>query len=54
MLSSKGLPVKLSLMWFKWRDARISFILDDRHVRNVVADTEPTLDVKPAGNGAAD
>jgi RNA polymerase sigma-70 factor (ECF subfamily) len=43
------------VMWLEWRDGRISFIHDYRHVRYVVADVEPTLapEVNPAGDGAA-
>ena len=31
------------IMWLEWRDDRISFIHDYRHVRYVVADAELTL-----------
>jgi RNA polymerase sigma-70 factor (ECF subfamily) len=47
---------KLSyMMWLEWRDGRISFIHDYRHVRYVAADAELALapDIKPAGDGAA-
>jgi len=42
------------MMWLEWRDERISFIHDYRHVRYVVADAELALapDVRPAGDGA--
>lgn len=40
------------LMWLEWRDGRISFIHDYRHVRYVVADAKLMLapDVKVAGD----
>jgi RNA polymerase sigma-70 factor (ECF subfamily) len=43
------------MMWLEWRDGRISFIHDYRHVRYVAADAELALapDLKPAGDGAA-
>jgi RNA polymerase sigma factor (sigma-70 family) len=42
------------MMWLEWRDGRISFIRDYRHVRYVAADAELTLasDVNPANDGA--
>jgi RNA polymerase sigma-70 factor (ECF subfamily) len=48
-------PKPSYMMWLEWRDGRISFIRDYRHVRYVVADAELALapDVKPAGDGAA-
>jgi len=48
-------PKPSYMMWLEWRDGRISFIRDYRHVRYVVADAELTLapDVRPAGDGAA-
>jgi ketosteroid isomerase-like protein len=40
-------------MWLEWRDGRISFIRDYRHVRYVARDAElvPALDVEPKGEG---
>jgi RNA polymerase sigma-70 factor (ECF subfamily) len=48
-------PKPSYMMWLEWRDGRISFIRDYRHVLYVVADAELALapDVKPAGDGAA-
>ena len=48
-------PKPSYMMWLEWRDGRISFIRDYRHVRYVAADAELALapDVKPAGDGAA-
>jgi RNA polymerase sigma-70 factor (ECF subfamily) len=48
-------PKPSYMMWLEWRDGRISFIHDYRHVRYVVADAELALapDAKPAGDGAA-
>ena len=48
-------PKPSYMMWLEWRDGRISFIHDYRHVRYVAADAELALapDVKPAGDGAA-
>jgi RNA polymerase sigma-70 factor (ECF subfamily) len=43
------------MMWLEWRDGRISFIRDYRHVRYVAADAELLLtpDAKPTGEGDA-
>jgi RNA polymerase sigma-70 factor (ECF subfamily) len=43
------------MMWLEWRDGRISFIHDYRHVRYVAADAELALapDIKPAGDCVA-
>lgn len=43
------------MMWLEWRDDRISFIRDYRHVRYVVADAELVLaaDAERFGDGAA-
>ncbi len=48
-------PKPSYLMWLEWRDGRISFIRDYRHVRYVAADAELALapDAKPAGEGTA-
>jgi RNA polymerase sigma factor (sigma-70 family) len=48
-------PKPSYMMWLEWRDGRISFIHDYRHVRYVAADAELALapDAKPAGDGAA-
>jgi hypothetical protein len=48
-------PKPSYMMWLEWRDGRIGFIHDYRHVRYVAADAELALapDVKPAGDGAA-
>lgn len=48
-------PAPSSFMWLEWREGRISFIHDYRHVRYVAADAELTLapDGGPAGEGAA-
>ncbi len=48
-------PKPSYMMWLEWRDGRISFIHDYRHVRYVAADAELVLapDVKPAGDGSA-
>jgi len=48
-------PKPSYMMWLEWRDGRISFIRDYRHVRYVIADAELALapDTKPAGDGAA-
>jgi RNA polymerase sigma-70 factor (ECF subfamily) len=48
-------PKPSYMMWLEWRDGRISFIHDYRHVRYVAADAELALapDIKPAGDGAA-
>jgi RNA polymerase sigma-70 factor (ECF subfamily) len=48
-------PKPSYMMWLEWRDGRISFIHDYRHVRYVAADAELVLapDAKPAGDGAA-
>ena len=47
-------PKPSYMMWLEWRDGRISFIRDYRHVRYVVADAELVLapDVQRAGDGA--
>jgi RNA polymerase sigma factor (sigma-70 family) len=47
-------PKPSYMMWLEWRDGRISFIRDYRHVRYVAADAELTLapDVNPADDGA--
>jgi RNA polymerase sigma-70 factor (ECF subfamily) len=47
-------PKPSYMMWLEWRDGRISFIRDYRHVRYVAADAELTLapDVDPADDGA--
>jgi RNA polymerase sigma factor (sigma-70 family) len=47
-------PKPSYLMWIEWRDGRISFIHDYRHVRYVVADAELALapDGRRAGEGA--
>ena len=49
-------PKPSYMMWLEWRDGRISFIRDYRHVRYVVADAELALlpDARPAGGGAGD
>jgi hypothetical protein len=40
-------------MWLEWRDGRISFIRDYRHVGYVVDDAELVLaSGKPSGGGA--
>jgi hypothetical protein len=39
-------------MWLEWRDGRISFIHDYRHVRYVVADAE--LALAPDGRRASE
>jgi RNA polymerase sigma-70 factor (ECF subfamily) len=44
-------PRPAYVMWLEWRDGRISFIRDYRHVRYVVADAELVL--APAGAGCA-
>jgi hypothetical protein len=36
-------PEPSYMMWLEWRDGRISFIRDYRHVRYVVADAELPL-----------
>jgi RNA polymerase sigma factor (sigma-70 family) len=43
------------MMWLEWRDGRIAFIHDYRHVRYIAADAELALapDTEPAGDGAA-
>jgi RNA polymerase sigma factor (sigma-70 family) len=43
------------MMWLEWRDGRISFIRDYRHVRYVAADAELllTANAEPAGEGDA-
>jgi RNA polymerase sigma-70 factor (ECF subfamily) len=48
-------PKPSYMMWLEWRDGRVSFIHDYRHVRYVAADAELMLapDVSPAGDGAA-
>ena len=48
-------PKPSYLMWIEWRDGRISFIHDYRHVRYVVADAELALapDGRHAREGAA-
>ncbi len=48
-------PKPSYMMWLEWRDGRISFIHDYRHVRYVAADAELALapDIEPAGAGAA-
>lgn len=50
-------PMPSYMMWLEWRDGRISFIHDYRHVRYVVADAELALalppDAEPAGDAAA-
>jgi RNA polymerase sigma-70 factor (ECF subfamily) len=48
-------PKPSYMMWLEWRDGRISFIHDYRHVRYVAADAELALapDIKPAGDGVA-
>ena len=48
-------PKPSYMMWLEWRDGRISFIHDYRHVRYVTADVELVLapDAKPAVDGAA-
>jgi hypothetical protein len=48
-------PKPSYIMRLEWRDGRISFIRDYRHVRYVAADAELALapDAKPAGDGAA-
>jgi len=48
-------PKPSYMMWLEWRDGRISFIRDYRHVRYVAADAELALapDAKPAGDGTA-
>jgi hypothetical protein len=48
-------PKPSYVMWLEWRDGRISFIRDYRHVRYVAADAELALapDANPAGDGAA-
>jgi RNA polymerase sigma-70 factor (ECF subfamily) len=48
-------PKPSYIMWLEWRDGRISFIRDYRHVRYVAADAELALapDAKPAEDGAA-
>ena len=48
-------PKPSYMMWLEWRDGRISFIHDYRHVRYVVADAELALapDIEPANPGAA-
>jgi RNA polymerase sigma factor (sigma-70 family) len=47
-------PKPSYMMWLEWRDGRISFIHDYRHVRYVVADAALALapDVEPARAGA--
>ena len=42
-------------MWLEWRDGRISFIRDYKHVRYVIDDAELVLapDVAPLGEGTA-
>jgi RNA polymerase sigma factor (sigma-70 family) len=40
-------PKPSTLMWLEWRDGRISFIHDYRHVRYVVADAELALALAP-------
>jgi RNA polymerase sigma factor (sigma-70 family) len=48
-------PKPSYMMWLEWRDGRISFIRDYRHVRYVVVDAELALapEVSLAGKGAA-
>jgi len=48
-------PKPSYLMWIEWRDGRISFIHDYRHVRYVVGDAELALapDDRPAGEDTA-
>jgi len=48
-------PKPSYMMWLEWRDGRISFIRDYRHVRYVVADADLALapDANPAGDAAA-
>jgi RNA polymerase sigma factor (sigma-70 family) len=48
-------PKPSYMMWLEWRDGRISFIRDYRHVRYVAADAELLLtpDAKPTGEGDA-
>jgi RNA polymerase sigma factor (sigma-70 family) len=48
-------PKPSYFMWLAWRDGRISFIRDYRHVRYVIDDAELVLvpDAKPADDGAA-
>ena len=48
-------PKPSYMMWLEWRDGRISFIRDYRHVRYVAADAELVLapDAEPASDGAA-
>jgi Sigma-70, region 4 len=48
-------PKPSYMMWLEWRDGRISFIRDYRHVRYVVVDAELALapEVPPASEGAA-
>jgi RNA polymerase sigma factor (sigma-70 family) len=48
-------PKPSYMMWLEWRDGRIGFIHDYRHVRYVAADAELALapDIKPADDGAA-
>jgi RNA polymerase sigma-70 factor (ECF subfamily) len=41
------------MMWLEWRDGRISFIHDYRHVRYVAADAEPAGDGAPRPDSAA-
>jgi RNA polymerase sigma factor (sigma-70 family) len=48
-------PKPSYMMWLEWRDGRISFIRDYRHVRYVAADAELVLapEAKPTNDGAA-
>jgi len=48
-------PKPSYLMWIEWRDGRISFVHDYRHVRYVVGDAELALapDDRPAGEDTA-
>jgi len=46
-------PKPSYMMWLEWRDGRISFIRDYRHVCYVAADAELALDATPAGDDTA-
>ena len=48
-------PKPSYMMWLEWRDGRISFIRDYRHVRYVAADAELVLapEAKPTDDGDA-
>jgi RNA polymerase sigma factor (sigma-70 family) len=55
VFANRADPKPSYFMWLEWRDDRISFIRDYRHVCYIMADAELTLvrDQGPAGEGTA-